>query len=77
MNVHRHENNTNEIYLDDVVMEEERMEEEFEIRPSLQTKENINGDKGEERINDFFFKLHFQRSGDMIIEIHYVGHFIM
>ncbi len=56
MNVHRHENNTNEIYLIDVVMEEE-----FEIQPSLQTKESINGDEAEERINENFFKLHFQR----------------
>jgi hypothetical protein len=31
-------NNNDEIYLNDVVMEEERMEEEFQIQPSLQTK---------------------------------------
>jgi hypothetical protein len=30
-------NNNDEIYLNDVVMEEERMEEKFEIQPSLQT----------------------------------------
>jgi hypothetical protein len=29
-------NNNDEIYLNDVVMEEERMEEEFEIQSSLQ-----------------------------------------
>jgi hypothetical protein len=28
-------NNNDEIYLNDVVMEEERMKEEFEIQPSL------------------------------------------
>ncbi len=28
--------NNDEIYLNDVVMEEERMEEKFEIQPSLQ-----------------------------------------
>jgi hypothetical protein len=32
-------NNNDEIYLNDVVMEEERMKEGFEIEPSLQTKE--------------------------------------
>jgi len=30
-------NNNAEIYLNDVVMEEEKMEEKFEIQPSLQT----------------------------------------
>ncbi len=28
-------NNNDEIYLNDVVMEEEKMEEEYEIQPSL------------------------------------------
>jgi hypothetical protein len=31
-------NNNDEIYLNDVVMEEERMEKEFEIQSSLQTE---------------------------------------
>jgi hypothetical protein len=31
-------NNYDEIYLNDVVMEEEIMEEEYKIQPSLQTK---------------------------------------
>jgi hypothetical protein len=30
-------NNNDEIYLNDVVMEEEKTEEKFEIQPSLQT----------------------------------------
>jgi hypothetical protein len=30
-------NNNDEMYLNDVVMEKERMEKEFEIQPSLQT----------------------------------------
>ncbi len=47
-------NNNDEIYLNDVIMEEEKMEEEFEIRPSLQTKENINVDEMENRIKEFF-----------------------
>ncbi len=30
-------NNNDKIYLNDVVMEKEKMEEKFEIQPSLQT----------------------------------------
>ncbi len=47
-------NNDDEIYLNGVVMEEERMEEEFEIQPSLQIKENINVDERKETIKEFF-----------------------
>jgi hypothetical protein len=34
-------NNSDEIYLNDVVMEKERMEEKFEIQPSLQIIEKV------------------------------------
>jgi hypothetical protein len=40
-------NNNDEIYLNDVVMEEE-----YEIQPSLQIKKIINIDEGEERIKE-------------------------
>jgi hypothetical protein len=44
----------------------------------VQREKNINVNEGEERINDFFFKLHLQEeSGNMIVELHYVGHFIL
>ncbi len=42
-------NNDDEIYLNDVVMEQEIMEEEG-MQPSLQTKGNINVDEGKEKI---------------------------
>jgi hypothetical protein len=41
--------NDDQIYLNDVVMKEERMEEKFEIQPNLQTKESINTNEGEKR----------------------------
>jgi hypothetical protein len=40
-------NNNDEMYQNDVVMEKERMEKEFEIQPSLQIEENINANEGE------------------------------
>jgi hypothetical protein len=40
-------NNNDETYLNDVEMEEERMEEAFEIQPNLQTKESIHVNEGE------------------------------
>ncbi len=71
-------NNNDEIYLNNVVMEEEKMEEEFEIQPSIQTKKYINANKGKKKLRITckicIFK---EKSGDMIIEIHYVGHFIV
>ncbi len=42
-------NNNDETYLNDVVMEKERIEEEFEIQPSLQTKESINAYEGKKK----------------------------
>ncbi len=39
-------NNSDEIYLNEVVMEEEKMEKNSKIQPSLQTKENMNVDEG-------------------------------
>jgi len=53
-------NNNDEIYLNDVVMEEEKMEE-FRIQPSLQTKKNINANEGKKKMNFFLKKMHFQR----------------
>jgi hypothetical protein len=40
-------NNTDDIYLNDVIMEEKKMEKEFEIQPSLQIEESINANEGE------------------------------
>jgi hypothetical protein len=40
-------NNNDEIYLNDIVMEKEIMEEKFEIQPSLQTEKIINANEGE------------------------------
>ncbi len=54
-------NNNDEIYLNDVIMEEEKMEEKFEIQPSLQIEESINADEGEKKIKKNFKKLHLQR----------------
>ncbi len=45
-------NNNDEIYLNDVVMEEEIMEEESRIQPSMQTKEGINANEGKEKMNE-------------------------
>ncbi len=47
-------NNNDEIYLNDVVMEKEIMEEESEIQPSLQTKKNINVDEEKEKMEEIF-----------------------
>ncbi len=45
-------NNNDEIYLNDVVMEEEIIEE-FGIQPSLQTKKNVNVDEGKKNKGNF------------------------
>jgi hypothetical protein len=42
-------NNNDEIYLNDVVMEEERMEEESKIQPSLQTQKKFNANEGKKK----------------------------
>ncbi len=39
-------------------MEEERMEEKFEIQPSLQIEENINANEREEKMKENWKKLH-------------------
>ncbi len=71
-------NNNDEIYLNNVVMEEEKMEEEFEIQPNIQTKTYINANEREEELRITFKICIFkEKSGDMIIELHYVGHFIV
>ncbi len=44
-------NNDDEIYLNDVVMENEIIKE-FGIQPSLQTKENVNVNEGKEKIKE-------------------------
>ncbi len=54
-------NNNDEIYLNDVIMEEE-MFESFGIQPSLQKKKkNVNVDEGKEKIKKILKNLHFQR----------------
>jgi hypothetical protein len=42
-------NNNDEIYLNDVIMEEEIMEEEFGIQPCLQIEESTNVDDMKEK----------------------------
>ncbi len=54
-------NNNDKTYLDDVVMEEEKMEEKFEIQPSLQIEENINANEREEKMKEILKKLHLQK----------------
>jgi hypothetical protein len=39
-------NNNDEIYLNDVVLEEEKMGKKSKIQPRLQIKENMNADGG-------------------------------
>ncbi len=51
-------NNSHKIYLNDIVMEEQRMEEKFEIQPSLQIEENINANEREEKMKEILKKLH-------------------
>ncbi len=53
-------NNNDEIYLNDVVMEEEKMEE-FRIQPSLQIEKKINANEGKKKMILFLKKMHFQR----------------
>jgi hypothetical protein len=51
-------NNSDEIYLNDVVMEMERMEEESKIQPSLQIiEESIYANEGKEKMKDNLKKL--------------------
>jgi len=49
-------NNNDEIYLNDVVMEEE-----YEIQPNLQIKKNVNIDEGEERIKEILKNCIFKK----------------
>ncbi len=50
-------NNNDEIYINDVIMEEERMEEKSKFQASPQTKTILIQMKGEERMKDFFLKI--------------------
>jgi hypothetical protein len=54
-------NNNDEIYLNDIVMEEEIMEEEFEILPSLQTKNIIRANEGDEKMKENLKEMYFQK----------------
>ncbi len=53
-------NNNDEIYLNDVVMEDEIMKKSG-MQPSLQTKGSINANEGKEKLNLNMKILHFQR----------------
>jgi len=58
-------------------MEDEIMKEEFKIQPSLQSKENISANEGEGRIKENLkFCIFKGQSGNMIVEMHYVGHLL-
>jgi hypothetical protein len=54
-------NNNDEIYLNDIIMEKEIMEEEFEILPSLQTKEIIHANEGDEKMKENLKEMYFQK----------------
>ncbi len=58
-------------------MKQERIEEKFEIQPNLQTKESINTNEGGKKIKENFLNIFKEESGNMIIKMHYVGHFIV
>jgi hypothetical protein len=45
-------NNNDEIYLNDVVMEVERMEKKSEIQPSLQSKKIVNIDERKKKLKN-------------------------
>jgi hypothetical protein len=45
-------NNNDEIYLNDVVMEVERMEKKSEIQPSLQIKKIVNIDERKKKLKN-------------------------
>jgi hypothetical protein len=48
------------------------------MQPSLQTKGNINANEGKEKKFKIWKKCIFKRkNGNMIVEMHYVGHFIV
>ncbi len=49
-------NNNDEIYQNDVVMEEE-----YEFQPNLQIKKNVNIDEGEERIKEILKNCIFKK----------------
>jgi len=53
-------NNNDEIYLNDVVMEDEKMEGKSEIQPNLQIEESINANEGE-KMKKNLKNLHLQR----------------
>ncbi len=67
-------NNDNEKYLISVVMDKKS-----KIQPSLQTKESINVDEREEKKlrKTWKFCIFKEESRNMIVEMHYVGHFIV
>jgi len=68
-------NNNDEIYLNDVVMEEERTEEEYEIQPSLQIEENIDVDEGKKKMKENFKKDSSKEKMERMVKMHYVGHY--
>ncbi len=47
-------NNNDEIYLNDVVMEVERMEKKSEIQPSLQSKKIVNIDERKKKLKNIW-----------------------
>jgi hypothetical protein len=53
----KRKNNNDEIYLNDIVMEEKTMEGDFEIQSSLQTKKNNNVDEGKEKMKENLKKM--------------------
>jgi hypothetical protein len=54
-------NDNDEIYLNDIVMEGEIMEEEFEIQLSLQIEESINANEGGKKMKENLKEMYFQK----------------
>jgi hypothetical protein len=54
-------NNNDEIYLNDIVMEKEIMEEEFEIQSNLQIEEIINANEVEEKMKENLKEMYLQK----------------
>jgi len=54
-------NDNGEIYLNDIVMEGEIMEEEFEIQLSLQIEESINANEGGKKMKENLKEMYFQK----------------
>ncbi len=71
-------NNNDEIYLNDVVMEEEKIEKSPNFSQVCKEKKILMQMKGKKELvkilKNYIFK---EESGNMIVEMHYVGQLIV